>query len=84
MKWVAIEDKWGAVHLLNLSAVVSITKTTDNEEPSILINATEKRGEDRAHQTERTLNHLRIIFDSPQRRDEVFEKLKEITVATPL
>jgi hypothetical protein len=83
MKWVAIKDKWGVIHLINLSNVVSVSRLTDNEEPSILINASETKKEGRtAHQTERSLNQLKIIFDTPERRDEVFKRLFEITVAT--
>jgi hypothetical protein len=82
MKWVAVKDKWGVIHLINLSNVVSIARLTDNEEPAILINAGESRKEGRAHQSERSLNYLKIVFDSPERRDEVFKKLFEMTVAT--
>ena len=83
MKWVAIKDKWGVIHLINLENVISISRLTDNEEPAILINANEMKTEGRsAHQTERSLNYLKIIFDTPERRDEVFKRLFEMTVAT--
>jgi hypothetical protein len=82
MKWVAIRDKWGVIHLLNLTNVVSISRLTEQEEPAILINLTESRKETGTHTAETTFSYMKIVFDSPERRDEVFKRLFEMTVAS--